>query len=320
MVADAKPQASRRSSPASERVREIYESTTRSETQRDQELKEIVPKLANRAYHLEKGNTWWQDWKQYQMNTHPVYGICCHHPLHPINGMQRFIILIGSIAFGLAITNMVYLGFLRSDQAGTAVNLAYDKFGDLSESISQFTSIDVDQSFLFLCTVGSFLHAAFDSLVWELAACTCFRPGGVFGQRRFFQFFQNWGLYLSVLLIIGAVIAATSVVILRLDANITVEDQSTQILEEAGIENTKFSFLLAYALELVFALFVFYFITSTVLFSGILGCGRIPVLGGRPYELRQEARELTESQDTAEMNESGGEDTFEEEGVEVIEV
>ena len=39
------------------------------------------------------------------------------------------------------------------------------------------------------------------------------------------------------------------------------------------------------------AFFVFYFITSTILFSGVLGCGRIPILGGRPYELRKEAAE-----------------------------
>mmetsp|Transcript_19526 Transcript_19526/g.25240 ORF Transcript_19526/g.25240 Transcript_19526/m.25240 type:complete len:112 (+) Transcript_19526:101-436(+) len=47
----------------------------------------------------------------------------------------------------------------------------------------------------------------------------------------------------------------------------------------------KFTFLLGYAMELVVAFFVFYPLTSTVFFSGVLGCGRLPVLGGRPYEI-----------------------------------
>ena len=51
---------------------------------------------------------------------------------------------------------------------------------------------------------------------------------------------------------------------------------------------SKFAFFLGYALELVLALFLFYFITSTVLVTGILGCGRVPILGGRPYELWRE--------------------------------
>ena len=49
------------------------------------------------------------------------------------------------------------------------------------------------------------------------------------------------------------------------------------------------TFLVGYLLELLFALFIFYFLTSTVFFSGILGCGRVPVLGGRPYEIRKAA-------------------------------
>lgn len=46
-------------------------------------------------------------------------------------------------------------------------------------------------------------------------------------------------------------------------------------------EDTKFAFLIGYAVELTIALFLYYPFTSTVFFSGILGCGRIPILGGR---------------------------------------
>jgi len=170
------------------------------------------------------------------------------------------------------------------------------KPGCYQKKISETTSIEVDQSLLFLWTVGSFLHSAFDLLIWYLAACQCFRPGGIFSQR---PFCQTFGLYLSVLLVVGAVFSATSVIVLRLNANIdkdNAEDPTDDIVAMAGLQSTRFSFLLAYSLELIFALFVFYFLTSLVFFSGILGCGRIPILGGRPYELRKEAAEKEKSE------------------------
>jgi len=102
-----------------------------------------------------------------------------------------------------------------------------------------------------------------------------------------------------------SVVAATSVMIVRLDNDETqnpdAESSAAEKFAEDNIlsegtdgdtdssSNTKqFSFLVGYALELVFALFIFYFTTSTVFFSGILGCGRVPILGGRPYEVRRE--------------------------------
>jgi len=285
-------------SSASRRINEIHTRTT----QREREIAELVPKLASRSYHLEEGNSWCEDWLQYQKNTHPIFSICFHHPLHPIKRFQRIIILVGSIAFGLAMTNCVYLGFLNSEQAGTAVNYIYDQTGKVSEKISQSTSIEVDQSLFFLWTVGSSLHSIFDLSIWYLTACACYRPGGIFSQR---PFCQNFGLYLSVLLVVGAVFSATSVVVLRLNANTdNAEVPTDDIVEMTGLESTRFSFLLAYSFELIFALFVFYFLTSLVFFSGILGCGRIPILGGRPYELRKEAAEKrkTDSSDNLDDN------------------
>ena len=98
-------------------------------------------------------------------------------------------------------------------------------------------------------------------------------------------------------------VAATSVMIVRLDNDETQNPDAESSAAEKFAEETildgtdgdtdssnskQFSFLVGYALELVFALFIFYFTTSTVFFSGILGCGRIPILGGRPYEVRRE--------------------------------
>ena len=103
---------------------------------------------------------------------------------------------------------------------------------------------------------------------------------------------QNFGIYAAVLMVMVVVVAATSVAVVRLndEADSAAEydaSMAEQVAEDTTNSN-RFSFLLGYALELVFALFIFYFITSTIFFSGILGCFRIPVLGGRPYELRRE--------------------------------
>ena len=94
---------------------------------------------------------------------------------------------------------------------------------------------------------------------------------------------------MAVLLAIGV---ATYFVLFRLEEDIKDQtDYETTNFEEFAediIGEAKFTFFVGYALELVFALFIFYFITSTVFFTGILGCGRLPILGGRPYELWEE--------------------------------
>mmetsp|Transcript_22582 Transcript_22582/g.48885 ORF Transcript_22582/g.48885 Transcript_22582/m.48885 type:complete len:345 (-) Transcript_22582:7779-8813(-) len=284
---------------AKNQIEVIHERTTRQDEEELALKRKLVPRLAKRAYHLEDGNTWCADWMQYQKNTHPVFGLCMYHRFHPIRLPQRIIILVGSIAFGFAITNCVILGFLGTEQAGL-VNIVYDATGKLAEVQQKYTNVELQQSVVFLLTVGSFTHSMFDMLIWYLMACFCFRPGGGFKVNRVCQ---NFGIYAAVLVVMLAVVAATSAVIVRLNA-----DESREVEYDASVaeqyaegkldefnetpestNSTRFSFLVGYLLELVFALFVFYFVTSTVFFSGILGCGRLPVLGGRPYEMRQAA-------------------------------
>lgn len=83
----------------------------------DPEEAMLVQCLALQSYHL-PGNSWAQDWKQFMLNNHPVLGICCHHPKHPIKACTRFVALIGSCVVGLAITNLFYLfcKFLLHDE------------------------------------------------------------------------------------------------------------------------------------------------------------------------------------------------------------
>jgi hypothetical protein len=61
-------------------------------------------------------------------------------------------------------------------------------------------------------------------------------------------------------------------------------------LDDAVDDASAYEFLISYAVELFLALTVYYQVIGTILFSGILGCGRVPVLGGRPYEVMLEER------------------------------
>ena len=140
-------------------------------------------------------------------------------------------------------------------------------------------------------------------------------------------------LYLSLSLCIvnshsmAAVVAATSVAVIRLnedeeqEANTMAEEFADSQLdgeETAGAEDdyaNRWAFLIGYFLELTMALFVFYPLTSTMFFSGILGCGRLPVIGGRPYEmwkarLKAERKKNKNGEETSE-----NEEDFDEEDV-----
>lgn len=55
-----------------------------------------------------------------------------------------------------------------------------------------------------------------------------------------------------------------------------------------------FEFMVAYVVELVLNYLLYYFVIGTLLFSGVMTCGRFPVIGGRPYELKiqKEAKQM----------------------------
>jgi len=170
------------------------------------------------------------------LNNHPIIGICCHHRLHPLKTGQRFIILLGSFAFGVAITNVCYLWFISTGRD------AKQEIFSIDLNTQESAHYSVTAGLVMLVTVGSGLHTIFDRFVWSLSACRCCRAGGTF---------------------------ETSV---------------------KDFELEDFSFLKAYCIEFAVSLFLYYPLLDTVLFSGILGCYRLPILGGRPYEVRKEEK------------------------------
>lgn len=56
-----------------------------------------------------------------------------------------------------------------------------------------------------------------------------------------------------------------------------------------------YSFLLLYLAEITIANFIAFPICTFIVFSGVLGCcGRIPGIGGRPYQVRKHERYMQE--------------------------
>ena len=305
----------------------IYTEGTRAKT--------IVPLLAMQAYHL-PGNTWCQDWRQYMTNNHPVFGICCHHPLHPIGACTRIVALIGSVIFGLALTNFFYLFFLWNPEYNQDVITVL--FGDDQEYV-------LTTGMLLLWTVGGSIHAFYNLVMWHIAACVCCRTGGCcesvaccpsLGKRliRVFLLISVAFAVLVVLLRVGishqeqdpdefVQKSATNTTMNTTDTsrggsiNIVLGDDEWNL--EVG-EAQEFNFLVGYLVEMVLALFIYYPLGGTILFSGILGCGCIPLLGGRPAEVAAEKKKLAK-RGGLQMNSTAGMDDEEmprNQGVELV--
>ena len=90
----------------------------------------LIKALSAQAYHL-PGYTYWEDWKQYCYNNHPMFGICLHHKLHPIGWGMRALCFIASIVFGLVITNIVWMWAETLDDNSAVFHV------DMGEHISQ---------------------------------------------------------------------------------------------------------------------------------------------------------------------------------------
>eukprot|EP00536_Pseudo-nitzschia_multiseries_P009626 jgi/Psemu1/201163/e_gw1.273.16.1 len=260
---------------------ELRASSTSDESVEDSETNQLVQLLALQAYHL-PGNNWLQDWWQFMANNHPVFGICCHNKLHPIKACARTFALIGTITFGLAMTNLFYLLFLWNPE--------FDRYV-------------LTTGMLLIWTVGGGIHSFFNLLMWHVAACACCQRGGCFEA---YACCPSFGKYMIRFFAVCCVVFCIMIILLRVAINnqennagdfdegtinrgidIVLDDQLEFRVDNAS----EFMFVTIYLVEITLALFVYYPIGGTILFSGILACGfMIPVLGGRPYEIACEER------------------------------
>ncbi|KAL3809443.1 hypothetical protein ACHAXA_007785 [Cyclostephanos tholiformis] len=238
-------------------------------------------RLAARAYHF-PGNTWWQDWMQYLSNTHTVLGLFFHHPLHPMKFQERLVILMGSIV-GMSISNFTYMYYIKNGYS-------------MTEVVFTFVVVDITRMMITLWTLGSFVHTMFDLLLWHMKACTICRYKGKIDENL-----MRWGRVAGLFVVVLATFAGVYAVLLRASIEYKGEGSTSEQAAESIRNNElykiqfedkrSFRFLLGYLVEFILALFVYYPIAVTILFSGVLGCGgRIPILGGRPREMKKEKR------------------------------
>ena len=257
------------------------------EREAEAQRRRFIRRLAARAYHF-PGNTWFEDWLQYTRNTHLVFGIFFHHPLHPVTSKERCIILLGSIAIGLLISNLIYLWFV---EANFGMN-------DPVLSLGPNGSLAITKLMVTLWTLGSFLHTVFDLSIWHIKACTLCRFFSVVSDRA-----VKCGRSTGVTIVMTTLAFATYLVLLRASEDFKAMNgaNGTDTGDEGddsffhsvvlGGGAKYFEFLLGYFVEFILAVFVYSPLILTVVFTGILGCdGRIPVLGGRPREVAKEQR------------------------------
>lgn len=289
-------QSSTSASTANERITQYNKRPERVKPAKDP----IFTALAWRSYHIPSFN-WCEDWFQYFANNHPLLGICCHHPRHPIRTPMRLLNLFASVVFGLLLTNLIWLFFVLNedhdaDHALVTISLGDPENGGLNttrlEAVNDGSNeIEITEGMVLLWTLGGGLHAVFDNTVWYLSACVCCLPCH---SQESLERFQRYGTIFMVFaaLCIGAV--ASFCVVLRASLSER-EDSDVEELQSAGLsddqvdllgfsDKSSFDFLLSYGVELALALLIYYPVVGTILFSGVLGCGRVPILGGRPYE------------------------------------
>jgi hypothetical protein len=276
---------------------------------RDPETDEIVQALVLQAYHL-PGNSWTQDWIQYMTNNHPIFGIFCRNTLHPIGTCTRVVALLGTIIFGLALTNLFYLFYLWNPQFNTVLATFVTNSGNVWT---------LSTGMLLFWTLGGSVHCAFNLAIWHIAACACCRSGGFCESRACCP---SLGKHMMRVIVLCIVAMCALIVLLRVaitnhenendadgleteadgdyDSSTTAAGVNIQLDDTLNLEvhnAAEFQFLVAYLVESVLAMFIYYPIGGTVLFSGILGCGfKIPLLGGRPYEVAAEERRKARQQ------------------------
>jgi hypothetical protein len=269
---------------AAEMLKEYNLNQHKGHNKREETHNELRRLLAVRSAHL-PGYSWCGDWIQWMRNNHPLFGMCCKYRDNPISMGQRVVILAGSISFGLAATNFIYLFYnIYDDANGIILTL---ETGDGTEGDSSF---ELTYEMVALWTVGSLLHSLIDLGVWHLAACSCCLPGGCLGWCGWLR---TLGRYITITLCAFFIAVATSAVIMRAnfeEGSLTEENSSFNELAELDVKVGSFSFLYGYLIELSLVYCVYYPIMATIFFSGaIRPC--LPCVGGRPKEIERQSME-----------------------------
>jgi hypothetical protein len=225
--------------------------------------------LAKRNFHLPHNN-WQQDLKMYFLNNHLIFGLFCHHPLHPLGWQERVLMLVTSLVVGLGATCAVVLVFADTNQ-------------DLTEEVVgvdyQSHHYAVTQGMIALWTYGSSVHTLFDFMVWHVFACAFCQQGAPLGEKL--RCCKWVGANVGLLLCICAVGMSAGFIWQR----VAYEASNNNGQFAVNMYNSGLEFCVGYFIETALALLVYTPVFALVLFTGVLGCYKLPVLGGRPADV-----------------------------------
>lgn len=254
-----------------------YEQRLSRQSRHEQEM---ISALALGCYHL-PGYSYCDDWLQYFQNNHPIFGLFCHNRVHPVGFTSRLLLLTGSIMFGLAVTNIVWLCFYfnGSDQNNPAVTINVQGVGDVVSN----DTFQITQGMVLLWSVGGLLQASFDNVVWHLSACVC-----CLSSKRA-EKYKCFATHFVIVMVVTCTAIGTLALLLRTSVD---QSKSAANVDLKINQASLYNFLITYATQIALSLFVFYPLIGTILFTGILGCGHVPILGGRPYEIMMEEKRL----------------------------
>ena len=195
----------------------------------------------------------------------------------------------GSVSSSLAIMNLFYLYFLFTDKEIKVI-----RFVDESEGADGL-ALKYDKWKLYLWTVGALIHTMLDMAFWSIAACSMCEPGGKFAHKNKYTWTGTVALFCVVFSLTVFAVFLWYARAVKVTEEETFHGNSTEFFA-FDIENdtknvTDHGYLGAWAISFLVSVFVYNGIVSTILFSGIFGCGgRIVMLGGRPFEIRQLAK------------------------------
>lgn len=212
-------------------------------------------------------------------NNHPLFGMCCKYKENPVGFGQRIVILISSISFGLAATNLVYLFYHLVEEANGVV-LEIETGGGEGKFILTYEQVAI-------WTFGSLLHSLTDLGIWHLTACACCMPGACCGCCGWLR---TLGRFASIAVCGVFVALGTTALIMRANFEASQGEAELNKLTGLELEIRSFSFLSAYAVELGLVWFCYYPIMATIFFSGAIR-PVFPCIGGRPKEIDRQREE-----------------------------
>jgi hypothetical protein len=260
---------------------EVRERIEHDDTMSDLD-KMVIQRLACRKFYVpELKHTFWQDYVYWFCNNHPIICFWFADPRHPLGKHERVMNLISSLAFGLAATCGVVLWF------------HYEEDRNFNRVLVRLFGVDVTTGMLALLLFSGPLHVIFDLGIFFLQACPPCRAGGFFDKTCPSPHQKIWlwlGAHLAFLVTVGALSLAINVMIIRA----SIEDDGDD--GDVTTDIRHYWFLLYYVLEVVVANFVVFPLGTFTMFSGILGCGRVPGIGGRPYQVRKYERLMARKQ------------------------